>query len=123
VKKISATILDFAKPVLDELPPGIPFETRREVLGFAILVWNALVMVEWGRPDFLAELRERLDTLAGNDIVTGAFDRLVEQAPALCDRRPRRRALGTTAQERRLRVAVGRGQALTVERGTARTYA
>lgn len=36
-------------------------------------------MVEWGRPDFLAELRERLDTLAGNDIVTGAFDRLVER--------------------------------------------
>lgn len=79
MKKISATILDFAEPVLDELPPGIPLETRREALGFAILVWNALVMVERGRPDFLAELRERLDTLAGIDLVTAAFDGLVER--------------------------------------------
>ncbi len=79
MKKISATILDFAKPVLDELSPGIPLETRREVLGFAILVWNALVMVERGRPDFLAEIRDRLDTLAGADLVTNAFDRLVER--------------------------------------------
>jgi hypothetical protein len=77
--KISAAILDYAQPVLDELPPDTSFETRREVLGFAILVWNALVMIEWGRPDFLAELRKRLDTIPGNDIVTGAFDRLVER--------------------------------------------
>lgn len=79
MKKISATILDFAKPVLAEIPPGIPLETRRQALGFAILVWNALVMVERGRPDFLAELRERLDTLSGVDLVTDAFDRLVER--------------------------------------------
>lgn len=76
--KISAAILDYAKPVLNELPPDTSIETRREVLGFAILVWNALVMVKWGRPDFLEELRDRLDTLPGNGIVTGAFDRLVE---------------------------------------------
>lgn len=77
--KISAAILDYAKPVLDDLPPDTSFETRREVLGFAILVWNALVVAEWGRPDFLDDLRSRLDTLPGNDIVTGAFDRLVER--------------------------------------------
>jgi len=79
VKKISATILDYAKPVLDELPRDTPFETRRTVLGFAILVWNALVVAGWGRPDFLADFRARLDSLPGNDIVTGAFDRLVER--------------------------------------------
>jgi hypothetical protein len=78
VKKISAAILDYAKPVLDELPPDTSIETRRAVLDFAILVWNALVMVQWGRPDFLEGLRQRLDSLPGNDIVTGAFDRLVE---------------------------------------------
>ncbi len=33
----------------------------------------------WGRPDFLADFRARLDTLPGNDIVTGAFDRLIER--------------------------------------------
>ncbi|RIX39928.1 MAG: hypothetical protein D3M94_22300 [Rhodocyclales bacterium GT-UBC] len=79
MKKISAAILDYAKPVLDELPPDTSLETRREVIGFAILVWNALVMVEWGRPDFLADLKDRLATLEGADIVTGAFDRLVER--------------------------------------------
>jgi hypothetical protein len=47
VKKISAAILDYAKPVLDELPPDAPFETRREALSFAIVIWNALVVAEW----------------------------------------------------------------------------
>lgn len=37
-----------------------------------------MVVAAWGRPDFLEELRGRLDTLPGNDIVVGAFDRLVE---------------------------------------------
>ncbi len=77
MKKISAAILDYAKPVLEELPPEASFETRREVLAFAIVIWNALVVAAWGRPDFLEDLRGRLDTLPGNDIVVGAFDRLV----------------------------------------------
>lgn len=77
--KISAAILDYAKPVLDVLPHDAPLETRREALSFAIVVWNALVVSKWGRPEFLTELRERLGTLPGNDLITNAFDRLVER--------------------------------------------
>jgi hypothetical protein len=79
VKKISAAILDYAAPVLDKLPPGEPLETRRATLEFAILVWNALVLADAGRRDFLVELRSRLGSLPGNDIVSGAFDRLIER--------------------------------------------
>jgi hypothetical protein len=38
-----------------------------------------VVMVEWGRPDFLDKLRVRLGSISGNDIVIGAFDRLTER--------------------------------------------
>ena len=79
MKKISAAILDFAKPLIDELPPDAPIETRRAALGFAILLWNALVMVGWGRPDFLADFKSRLGALEGADLITDAFDRLVER--------------------------------------------
>lgn len=35
-------------------------------------------MIDWGYPDCLEGLRQRLDSLPGNDIVIGAFDRLVD---------------------------------------------
>ena len=92
------------------------------MLAFAIVIWNALVVAAWGRPDFLEDLRGRLDTLPGNDIVVGAFDRLVaskRQRHAADDR-----AVGNW--ELRLKGdlprALGRSPALTDGQGTARTY-
>ena len=77
--KISAAILDYAKPVLDVLPHDAPLETQREALSFAICVWNALVIFKWGRPEFLTEIRERLSTSPNNDLVTGVLDALIER--------------------------------------------
>ncbi len=43
MKKISATILDFAKPLTDGLAADAPFDLRRDTLRIAITLWNALV--------------------------------------------------------------------------------
>lgn len=37
------------------------------------------MLADAGRRDFLADLRSRLDSLPGSDIVTGALDLLVER--------------------------------------------
>jgi hypothetical protein len=62
-RKISETIMDFAKPLLEQefgrKPP--PADKARPILGFAITVWNAhvLAMPAHGSPDILRKL-ERL---------------------------------------------------------------
>jgi len=80
-RKISETIMDFAKPLLEQefgrKPP--PVDKARPILGFAINVWNAHVMampahgsrdylrklerVAWG-PDAPPQMRATLDMLA-----------------------------------------------------------
>jgi hypothetical protein len=46
VKKISATILDFARPLTDGLGDDTPIEIRRETLQLAITLWNCLVLLK-----------------------------------------------------------------------------
>ncbi len=59
MKKISATILDFAVPLTENLAPDAPLDLRRETLGIAITVWNALVMQACGQDEYLSELFDR----------------------------------------------------------------
>lgn len=60
--KISATIIAFGRPLIDELPSDASVKLREETVGFIILVWNAHVMAHptWGRPEVLAELRANM---------------------------------------------------------------
>jgi hypothetical protein len=57
--KISATIIDFGEPLLQQVPPDALLELRRASVSFIINVWNAHVMAmpAWGQPKFLTELR------------------------------------------------------------------
>jgi len=57
--RISATIIDFGEPLLQQVPPDATLELRRATVSFIINVWNAhvMAMLPWGQPEFLAELR------------------------------------------------------------------
>lgn len=76
-RKLTETLLDFARPMLDALP-GADARSVRTLLEFSIRVWNAIVDEETGgAAGFLAEIRAEL--LAGrtpSEIVTW-HDKLV----------------------------------------------
>ena len=59
---ISETILDFGDPLVSELESDMPLEVIRSVFEMVITVWNAHVtaMPRWGKPQFLADLEQRL---------------------------------------------------------------
>ncbi len=76
MNKISAALLDFAKPLTDELPAGVPLDVRRETLGIAITVWNALVLHACGQGEYLTELFDRFRKLPHRDsVIMGALVR------------------------------------------------
>ncbi len=59
--KISATILDFAAPVIDPLASrSLPVATLSNLFQVIITIWNAHVMATptWGQPVMLVELRK-----------------------------------------------------------------
>ena len=58
--KLSETILDFGKPLLDRIDEeGPTLDAMRNALMIVIAVWNAHVMAMpvWGKPEHLANLR------------------------------------------------------------------
>jgi hypothetical protein len=57
MKKISATILDFGKPLFDVLTSDSSMEERRHAFHVVILIWNCLVLEELGEPQAMANLR------------------------------------------------------------------
>lgn len=61
-RKISETIIDFGDPLVSQLDSGLPIEAVRSVFQMVITIWNAHVtaMPCWGRPQFLADLEQRL---------------------------------------------------------------
>lgn len=61
VKKISATILDFGKPVFEGLTSDSTMEERRHAFHTVILIWNCLVLEEVGEPEAMARLRKTLE--------------------------------------------------------------
>lgn len=67
MKKISATILDFARPLTDGLGDDTPIEIRRETLQLAITLWNCLVLRDCGQGEHLADLFDRLRGLSVTD--------------------------------------------------------
>ncbi|WP_426749043.1 hypothetical protein VZQ01_26810 [Myxococcus faecalis] len=77
--KISATLLDYASPLFEGMPPSVPLEQRRSILQVAITVWNALVTAAWGGEDLLPDLYRRLDALPepGRSTMRATIDMLV----------------------------------------------
>ncbi len=66
MNKISETLLEFAQPIIETLPPNPTLQMRRLALEIAATVWNAIVIEAWGGegkelgPGTLTELKERL---------------------------------------------------------------
>ena len=46
-RKISETLVDFAHPVTRHLPRNVEPERLERQLGFAVAVWNAIVLDDW----------------------------------------------------------------------------
>jgi hypothetical protein len=65
--KISATIIDFGQPLLNQLPADAPRELREQVVQLIVTLWNAHVMAHsWGQPEHLTAIREMLAQAAGD---------------------------------------------------------
>src|SRR5258708_27208890 len=66
MNKISETLLEFAQPIIETLPPNPTLQIRRLALEIAATVWNAIVIEAWGGEGkelglgTLTELKERL---------------------------------------------------------------
>ena len=60
--KISATIIDFGMPLIEQLPADAPLEIRQGMVSFIVQVWNAHVMAMplWGQPQHVGEMRKTL---------------------------------------------------------------
>jgi hypothetical protein len=59
VPELAPTLADFARPVLEPLAPDTPLTRRREALGLAVMVWNAVVLDRNGG-DHVATVLEQL---------------------------------------------------------------
>jgi hypothetical protein len=59
--KLSARILEFARPLFAALAPEPTAEQARRILGLAIPVWNAQILEQQGAPaELIEDLRRRM---------------------------------------------------------------
>jgi hypothetical protein len=80
-KKISQTLLEYAAPLLEQMPPDASFSQRHSVLQIVIAVWNALVVARWGKQDVLPDIYRRLEQVPepGQSMMRAMIDTLVER--------------------------------------------
>lgn len=66
--KISATIIAFGMPLIEQLPPDASAALRQDVMSFIAHVWNVHVMAmpAWGQPQHVDEMREALRRAAAD---------------------------------------------------------
>jgi hypothetical protein len=114
VNELAPTLADFARPVLEPLAADTPLTRRREALGLAVMVWNAVILDRNGG-DHVATILEQLARVPepGGSILT----RLAEELVA----RKKDRYLGDTRVIARweLTEAAGGQLSLHVEGGPA----
>lgn len=77
-RKISATLLEFAQPVLDLTPPDATAEDVEQRLKVVVLVWNTVVVAQAGQHEFLAGLRTTLKN-AGTPDMPAFIDMLIDR--------------------------------------------
>ncbi len=59
MNELAPTLADFARPVLQPLADDTPLTRRREALGLAVMVWNAVILDRNGG-DHVATILEQL---------------------------------------------------------------
>jgi hypothetical protein len=65
VNELAPTLADFARPVLQPLADDTPLTRRREALGLAVMVWNAVILDRTGG-DHVAMILEQLAGVPGS---------------------------------------------------------
>lgn len=80
-KKISQTLLEYAAPLIEQMPADASFSQRQSVLQVVITVWNALVVAGWGQQDLLPDIYRRLEQLPepGQSTMREMINTLVER--------------------------------------------
>jgi hypothetical protein len=84
-QKLSQTLLEYAAPLLEHMPPGASFSQRHSVLQVVITVWNARVVAQWGQHDMLPDLYRRLEQMPepNRSTMREMIDLLVERKRSL----------------------------------------
>jgi hypothetical protein len=79
--KISETLLEYAAPLLEQMPPGPSLQQRQSFLQVVITVWNALVVAQWGEQDLLPDVYRQLEAMPqpGRTTLRAMVDALVER--------------------------------------------
>jgi len=76
-RKISATLIDFAKPILEHIDENTTREQVKKGLIVAITVWNAIVIDAWGKSEGWLEKVRSLILDMGEPRATHMFEVLV----------------------------------------------
>ena len=78
MNELAPTLADFARPVLQPLADDTPLTRRREALGLAVMVWNAVILDRNGG-DHVATILEQLAHVPepGGSILTRLAEDLV----------------------------------------------
>jgi hypothetical protein len=90
-RKISATIIDFGAPLLEQIDADQPPSVLRAAFQFVITVWNAYVMAmpAWNAPQFLAQLEASLATPSLDPTYLGVYRALAARRRELFADDPR----------------------------------
>jgi len=85
VKKISATILNFASPITDKLDADASIELRRDTLSIAIVLWNSLVLHACDQGEYPADLVARFRKMPpqGSAVMAALVQAMVLRRQAL----------------------------------------
>jgi hypothetical protein len=78
MNEIAPTLAEFARPILQPLADDTPLTRRREALGLAVMVWNAVVLDRKGG-DHVATILEQLAQVPepGGSMLTRLAEELV----------------------------------------------
>ncbi len=78
MNELASTLADFARPVLQPLAADTPLTRRREALGLAVMIWNAVILDRNGG-DHVATLLEQLARVPepGGSVLTRLAEDLV----------------------------------------------
>jgi hypothetical protein len=84
VNELAPTLADFARPVLQPLAADTPLTRRREALGLAVMVWNAVILDRNGG-DHVATILDQLARVPepGGSILTRLAEELVARKKEL----------------------------------------
>ncbi len=84
MNELAPTLADFARPVLQPLTAETPVTRRREALGLAVMIWNAVILDRNGG-DHVATILEQLARVPepGGGILTRLAQDLVARKKEL----------------------------------------